>query len=237
MNTKNKTLCAAAMVTAAFALMASCAGKSAAKADNGGMVEIDGHRFVDLQLPSRVLWAETNVGAGEVTDFGGLYSWGETTENADCSQEHYRYGADFEKMTKYNAQDKKTVLDASDDAATANWGKDCRTPTEAEFTELADTANCTWTWVTKVTARKDTVAGYEVKSRRNGNAIFLPAAGARNGKDIVLRGENGMYWTGTADRNQSGNAACVSFYFANYSRYMNARYMGGSVRPVADARK
>ena len=228
-------LCAVALMAVA-ALMASCSGKPAA-GDESGVTVINGHRFVDLQLPSGMLWAETNVGAEEATDFGGLYSWGDTLERADCSQGSYRYGSEFEKMKKYNADDGKTVLDAADDAATAGWGEECRTPTEEEFKELADTTNCTWTWTKKVTAQNDTVAGYEVKSRRNGNSIFLPAAGARNAKDIVLRGENGMYWTSTVDSRQPGNAACLSFYFANYSWYRNARCMGGSVRPVASPRQ
>ena len=109
-------------------------------------------------------------------------------------------------------------------------------PTGEEFKELADTANCTWTWVKKTVAPGDTVSGYEVKSVRNGNAIFLPAAGARNEKNIVLRGESAVYWTSSLGSDAKGNAVCLSFYFANYSWYNNARYIGASVRAVADGR-
>ena len=63
-------LCAVALMAVA-ALMASCSGKPAA-GDESGVTVINGHRFVDLQLPSGMLWAETNVGAEEATDFGGL---------------------------------------------------------------------------------------------------------------------------------------------------------------------
>ena len=218
-------------------LFLPCGCKSRAdkeKTDNATVV--NGHRFVDLQLPSGLLWAETNVGATTTTDNGNYYAWGETETKDDCSQAAYRYGNSFDNMTKYNAADGKTRLDSTDDAANVNWGAGCRMPTGEEFKELADTANCTWTWVKKTVAPGDTVSGYEVKSVRNGNVIFLPAAGARNEKNIVLRGESAVYWTSSLGSDAKGDAVCLSFYFANYSWYNNARYIGASVRAVADGR-
>ncbi len=203
------------------------------KTSDSAMI-INGHRFVDLQLPSGVLWAETNVGAETPVGYGALFAWGEVRPKSDCSQETYRYGSDFDRMTKYNASDRKTTLVATDDAATANWGDGCRMPTQKEFEELCDTANCTWVWTKLPVAGNDSISGYEVKSVRNSNAIFLPAAGARNGKETVMRGDNAVYWTSTRDVNQAGNATCVSFYFANYRCYENARYIGSSIRPVAE---
>ncbi len=233
MNKTRKTMYGMAIAAFAVALMAGCKGKAGGNGAADGTTVIDGHQYVDLQLPSGVLWATTNVGAKSETEYGELYAWGETQPKADCSQETYIYGTDFEKMTKYDNADRKMTLEAADDAATANWGKGCRMPTEKEFMELGDSANCTWTWVKKAVAGNDSIAGYEVKSVRNGNAIFLPAAGARNGKETVMQGENAVYWTSTRDGEQAGNAACLSFYFANYSWYKNARYIGGSVRAVA----
>ncbi len=234
MNKTRNMMCVMAIAALAVATLTGCKGKACEKGACDGTTVINGHEYVDLQLPSGVLWAKTNIGAETETDYGGLYAWGETKPKDDCSQETYVYGKDFEKMTKYTASDRKTTLDPADDAATANWGEGCRMPTEKEFMELGDTANCKWTWVKKAVAEKDTIAGYEVKSVRNGNAIFLPAAGARNGKQTVLQGDNAVYWTSTRDGEVAGNAACLSFYFANYSWYKNARYMGSSVRAVAE---
>ena len=233
MNKTRNMMCAMAIVALAVAALTGCKGRNCGNGACHETVMINGHEYVDLQLPSGVLWAKTNVGAETETDYGEFYAWGETKPKQDCSQETYLYGTDFDKMTKYDTADRKTTLSPADDAATANWGDGCRMPTEKEFMELGDTANCTWTWVKKAVAANDTIAGYEVKSVRNGNAIFLPAAGARNGKDIVLQGDNAVYWTCTRDANVTGNAACLSFYFANYSWYKNARYIGGSVRAVA----
>ena len=39
---------------------------------------INNHKFVDLGLPSGLLWAETNVGAASSSDDGDYFAWGET---------------------------------------------------------------------------------------------------------------------------------------------------------------
>ena len=200
-------------------------------ADKG--IVVDGHRFVDLQLPSGLLWAETNLGAENDTDFGDQYAWGETKVKEDYSQATYRYGTDFEKKTKYNSTDRKTTLSPEDDAATALWGKDCRIPTNKELEELGDTTNCTWTWAEKTTAKGDTIRGYEVKSVHNGNTLFLPASGAHNGKNYYKEGEDALYWTSTLATRSTGEAFCLYFNLGHYSYYMNDRSLGASIRPVA----
>lgn len=236
MNTMHKTLSAvfALLMTALTATaQTGCCGSADCKNPAAqSAVMIGGHRFVDLQLPSGLLWAETNVGAAEPTACGQLFAWGETQPKNDCSQETYRYGTDYEKPEKYNAADRKTLLDANDDAASTAWGAPCRMPTDKEFEELSDEANCTWTWVKIPVAGADSVAGFEVKSVRNGHTLFLPAAGARNGKETVLQGENGAYWTKSLNPDNCGDALTFSYYFANYRLYSNARYIGSSVRPV-----
>lgn len=235
MDTMHKTL-SAVIVLLVTALTATaqtgCCGSTPCGKPADKTVTIDGHRFVDLQLPSGLLWAETNVGATAATAYGDLFAWGEIQPKSDCSQETYRYGTDYEKMEKYNAADHKTLLDAADDAASTAWGAPCRMPTDKEFEELSDEANCTWTWVRIPVAGADSVAGFEVKSLRNGNTVFLPAAGARNGKETVLRGDNGAYWTKSLTPGNCSEALTFSYYFANYRLYSNARYIGSSIRPV-----
>ena len=39
---------------------------------------INGHEFIDLGLPSGLLWAKTNVGASSSSDDGDYFAWGET---------------------------------------------------------------------------------------------------------------------------------------------------------------
>ena len=50
--------------------------------DNDGM--LNGHAYVDLGLPSGILWATCNLGADTPEDFGDYYAWGET-----APKEHY----------------------------------------------------------------------------------------------------------------------------------------------------
>ena len=63
-------------------------------------------------------------------------------------------------------------------------------PTEKEFQELLD--NCTWTWT-----KQNGHDGYNVASKKNGNSIFLPAAGGRRDTSLVLVGEYIYYWSST----------------------------------------
>jgi hypothetical protein len=137
--------------------------------------------FVDLGLPSGTLWADRNVGAASPEDYGDYFAWGETTAKSNYTWSPLKYCEDDtgDKFSKYNTKsecgmvDNMTTLERSDDAATANWGSDWCMPTPAQFQELYD--NCTWT-KTKRNGKK----GYEVKGK-NGNSMFLPAAGYRYG--------------------------------------------------------
>ena len=55
------------------------------KKTEGNNKFINGHIFVDLGLPSGVLWAKTNIGAATAADDGNYYAWGETTTKFDYS--------------------------------------------------------------------------------------------------------------------------------------------------------
>ena len=60
-------------------------------------------------------------------------------------------------------------------------------------------------------------------------AVFLPAAGYRNGTSVDSVGSYGNYWSASYDN--SGNAYDVYFNDSNlYPQYYNNRYYGFSVR-------
>ena len=132
-----------------------------------------GHEYVDLGLPSGMLWAVYNVGADSLGEVGDYFAWGETEPKTDYSWNTYKWGTK-DSLTKYNNIDSLTVLKAEDDAATANWGRAWRTPTMDELYELKD--GCTWTWT------KDGLVG---TSKTNGNTIFLPLSFGYNGTDLI----------------------------------------------------
>ena len=190
--------------------------------------------FVDLGLPSGTLWADRNVGAALPEDLGDYFAWGETTAKSNYNWSTLKYCEDDtgDKFSKYNTKseygivDNKTTLERSDDAATANWGSDWCMPTPAQFQELYD--NCTWT-KTKRNGKK----GYEVKGK-NGNSMFLPAAGYRYGTVLYNASSYYGYYLSSSLSASSpdhvidlvfgaGGVLPVGWYY---------RFMGQSVRAV-----
>ncbi len=196
----------------------------------------NGHAYVDLGLS--VKWATCNVGATTPEEYGNYYAWGETTPKTtyyDWSTYKYCNGDKY-SMTKYctysdyGTVDNKTTLELSDDAAHVNWGGSWRMPTLAEQEELMDTNNCTWRWTTQ-----NGVKGYKVTSKKNGNSIFLPAAGYRYDSNFYGAGNDGGYWSSS-----------LYTYYSYYAYYLSVdsngaglnynvgRLCGRSVRPVCE---
>lgn len=121
--------------------------------------------------------------------------------------------------------DGKTILDTADDVATAKLGSSWRMPTPAEIAELLNPDNCTWTWITQ-----DDVYGYEVKSKKNGNSIFLPAAGSRNGSELIGDGSWGDYWSGSIVAADAASARGLGSDERDWLDF--DRFSGFPVRPV-----
>lgn len=198
----------------------------------GGIYEVNGKRFVDLGLPSGLLWAETNLGASGEAETGGYYAWGETEARTSFSLETYKWPT----YGKYNRTDNKRTLEASDDAATVAWKEPIRMPSVAEFDELHD--NCTCTAATRTNAAGATVTGLEFKSKTNSNTIFLPMAGYYYG-DILYDVNNfGQYWTcniftGSEDKIEEEIAFYNSFNENIHNEWSSRdRYNGRSIRAV-----
>ena len=210
----------------------------------GGSTE----EYVDLGLPSGIKWAKRNLGASKPSDYGDYYAWGETTpkpKKAKYNWATYKWmqagQSDWKHITKYTVADgqteaiwydaggnfigdNKTTLIAGDDAATANLGSPWRMPTIDEIKELLD--NCTWTWTTQ-----DGKNGYQVDGP-NGNSIFLPAAGYREGSGLRAAGRWGTYWLSSLSRTNSDRALNLSFDSGVHYLSNNDRFIGFTVRPV-----
>ncbi len=194
---------------------------------------INGHKFIDLGLPSGLLWAETNIGAETAYDDGNYCAWGETKTKETYDWSTYSWGT-YDNPTKYNSTDGKTVLDKEDDAAYVNWGSGCRMPTQAEFDELNNTDNCTWAWVSRTNSAGETINCYKVVSVKNGNIIYLPASGHRFGDYLYYRGSYGYYWSSTLYGGGVGGACYLSIDSGSPYVYGNYyRCFGFPVRPVA----
>ena len=216
---------------------------------SGTMTEIGGgggstEEYVDLGLS--VKWAKCNLGASKPSDYGSYYAWGETEPKAEYTWATYKWmqagQSDEMHITKYTIADgqtegiwydaggkfigdNKTTLEAADDAAIANLGSPWRMPSFYEIQELRD--NCTWTWTTQ-----NGVKGYEVKSKKNGNSIFLPAAGCRDRSILNYAGSQGFYWSSSLSTRYSDCARRLCLTSDDYDWGYSYRYYGFTVRPV-----
>lgn len=211
------------------------------------------YQYVDLGLPSGTLWATFNVGATKPEESGDYFAWGETASDGkiykgDDDQiiknyfdwPSYKYcnggESDFE-LTKY-CQDKfygyrgftdgKTELDLADDVAYNKWGMGWRMPSSSQMEELIDGSYTTLEWTVL-----NHVAGLKITGKKNGNSIFLPAAGHRvifklADKDTVCH-----YWARSLYTNQPSFAFNLVFGSdGGHADYITRRCYGLSVRPV-----
>ena len=189
------------------------------------------HEYVDLGLS--VKWATCNVGANSPEKYGDYFAWGEVESKDVYAWSTYKYGTDYDELTKYCTQssngkdgftDNKTILDPEDDAAIVNWGGAWRMPTKAEQDELRN--KCTW-----LCTKQNDVNGYKVTGP-NGNSIFLPAAGSIEGGTLNNVGKFGNYWSSKLDETRCSGACTMSFSSGSIDWKSRERYIGCSIRPV-----
>lgn len=193
----------------------------------------NGHEWVDLGLPSGTRWATMNVGATSPSDYGSYFAWGETSPKSSYDWSNLKYcldnsGDKFSKYvtdSKYGTVDGKKELDLSDDAAYVNWGSGWRMPSASQIDELK--SNCTYSWTTM-----NGKNGYKVTSKKNGNSIFLPAAGSRKGASSYDVGSYGYYWSRSLYTEYGWDAYSLYFYSSNFLRGKHDRRYGFCVRPV-----
>ena len=195
----------------------------------------NGHEYVDLGLPSGTLWATCNIGANKPEGYGSYFAWGETGTKSTYNWDTYKYvNGDYDKLTKYcntseygdnGFTDNLTQLQSGDDPATAKWGSGWRTPSKLQWEELL--SNTTNQWTTK-----NGVAGRLFTSKRNGQSVFLPAAGRRWVSELGLAGSSGFYWSRSLNTDNPSYAWDLDFYSDNCIMFSYYRYGGFSVRPV-----
>ena len=227
-----------AMVCALGMMFEACTEK-----DNGGSTEptptpIDTVKWVDLGLPSGLLWAECNLGASSPEEYGNYYAWGETQPKDVYDWTTYRYctvdsEGNLQSLTKYCNRadygyngyvDTLTTLEPSDDVVTVLLGDGTRIPTKEDWEELLSYTNGEWTTLNGVYGRLFTAT--------NGNSLFLPAAGALLGNESMGVGANGLYWSSNLYTEMSTGANGIGFSSSHQGIGQSRRDAGITVRAV-----
>ena len=201
----------------------------------------NGHEYVEI---GGLKWATMNIGAEQPWETGKYFAWGETQGYtaeqvgsgegqkyfnwADYKYDNVTSSQDAAGMTKYNATDGLTTLEAVDDAAVANWGGSWRMPTTADFQALRAAVNATWTQVNNVYGMLFTD---KIDSSKT---LFFPAAGSCYNGIVGDVGDEGDYWSRSLDTD--GSRYAYSLYLDIRDNYWGGgsdRCCGYTVRPVA----
>ena len=177
-------------------------------------VKISDEHAVDLGLS--VKWCDTNLGATKESGFGYYFGWSDPSGELKVADiKHYP-----------STTPPQCICNTEYDMALAVAGKGWRMPTKKEFDELQN--QCKWSWFTTA----DGVSGCKVTGR-NGNSIFLPAAGFRTEETEKSQNMSGHYWSG--DLSKYPEEACALFFNQQGPKdWKTRRYFGFSVRPVKD---
>lgn len=193
--------------------------------------------YVDLGLPSGLLWARGNIvkvddsyTTGEPTDYGCYFSWGNIDgHNADEEYDWGKSGSGPYASTPGALVSADIASnDASHDAALACLGTPWHMPTKDDFQELYDNTDREWTTI-------DGINGWRFMKKNDHSVyIFLPAAGDGYDTSIGNVGTLGRYWS------SSWGSALNAYYFRFNSssvdpQYNSSRYFGFTVRAVRSA--
>lgn len=175
--------------------------------------------LIDLGLS--VKWASKNVGAFDFYSNGNYFAWGETK----TKDEYTLVNSDFVYKSINELYDEEVIDNSGNltfmyDAATA-WNVLYRMPTVKEFSELKE--NCDFYNMTIVAGTGEKVNGFYVKSKINGNAIFLPITGMKAFEKFYSF-DSGQYWSATACQEHSPGATGPYLYYAYYCQIYGEDY-------------
>lgn len=216
--------------------------------------------WVDMGLPSGLLWAKANIDVttqskfqevnGEVSPYTeemSYFSWGNTDGHNPISASAFEYdfGTVNSQEPYYEGQPYGETRGAaltgditpSFDAARANLGAPWRLPTHDEVIELFD--NCDFVQPDGETVISgnnkqvtvNNITGIYLKSKSNNNLLFIPVSGFGNG---TTWGNKDYIFIPSATIS-STSASSYGSWFSSTNAALNAyiyRHFGLPIRPV-----
>lgn len=185
---------------------------------------LEGVEYVDLGLPSGLLWCKHNLGATNPEDAGLYFSWGETVGYADAAARNAALGrSDGFSFGAYTATGGAAITDSvltwAHDAAAQIMGGDWRMPTIVEFQELLNNTNVTY------------YADYaKFENVTTGKYIILPLCKEYSGnynKDNYVN-----YFSSTNDSHDGFAWSLFKSGSSNFITDFIGKSSGSSIRPV-----
>ncbi len=158
-------------------------------------------------------WAEFNVGAKSVVEYGGSYCWGHTIDR-DNGGRYYDGDED--------------IQGGEHDTAKNLWGDKWQMPKKKDLEDLR--ANCNYEWKENYNGSGKNGLLCTGKGDYSGNSIFLIAAGYNDDGRILFTESNGYYYCSTPF-NQD-NAYRLDFNPGSPDINENSRAYGHSVRAI-----
>ena len=207
--------------------------------------------FVDMGLPSGLLWAKKNIDVTQADGFAAseyqyectFFSWGNTQGHNPSSSSAFSYDWGSSNDGPYASTPGAALngnVPASMDFARANLGAPWRLPTTDEFAELFNSAYTKYidadgNDIAAETTNKLTtmsgITGIRLKSKVNNNILFFPCSGYGNGSTWNSRGSGGYYWSGSLYSAALGRN--LDFYSGGVNpQYDSNRFFGFSGRAV-----
>ena len=169
--------------------------------------------IVDLGLS--VKWASWNIGATRIADYGGLYGVGDPTGKRTNTS-----------IVGYHRTIGECISGTEYDLATVKWGDKWRIPTIEELKELWE--RCTW----ESNVIIDGVKGVR-GTGPNGNQIFIPCAGTRQGSVYLDKDRVASIWSGSVGSDSTYGYEDLDLYYSGTILINgNCCYFGQSIRPV-----
>ena len=201
----------------------------------------------EIDLGLSVKWANMNVGAKAPEEWGNYYAWGETTTNTQYGWYHNIYTSELNEFGEHvhyrGAQNYKwgtydkgitgytgvVTLESDDDAATANWGNEWRTPTSDDFEELFENTK----------QKRDVVNGVKgvrfISKSNNNVSIFIPYSGFKQVDETIDEATVGGCWTSTLHPDHQNRGILYKFSQDDASATKLAwdyRPIGWPIRPI-----
>ena len=170
--------------------------------------------YVDLGLS--VLWAKCNLGAEAEQESGILLGYGDVT---GMNQSTYLIDYNSAEDIAGTAKDILSHVDIDNGALMHST-----TPTADQISEL----------IAKTTQTEAEVEGVKgIKfTGRNGNSIFLPYTGYRDGTTKIGEGNQGLYWSGNNYSVASDYSHTLNLTNGTASSGLSARNLGLAIRSV-----